>query len=124
MTNDDILFAPIDNLLSRIEPQSTPKFAPINPPKVDHSNIVVKGVDVDRIRLSKDGDDLVINILDEREAELKKLQSDWGKDTEVIGVAVKDWAEAHLPADALYKPLLSTAAGMKLLKDLMGRVPK
>lgn len=53
------------------------------------------------------------------EAERSALISEWGDNAESKYQAVTKWAADHLPAEVLNKPLRVTAAGVKMLEQLM-----
>jgi hypothetical protein len=53
------------------------------------------------------------------EAEKAILQKEWGADAETKFQAVTKWATDNLPADLLNKPLRATAAGTKLIEQIM-----
>lgn len=53
------------------------------------------------------------------EAERSALVTEWGDQAEAKYQAVTKWAADHLPTEVLNKPLRVTAAGVKMLEQLM-----
>lgn len=54
-----------------------------------------------------------------REAELKTLEGEWGKDANERIRSVASWSRTNLPADVLTRPLAETAEGIKFLESMM-----
>ena len=54
----------------------------------------------------------------DKDAEMEKLQQEWGDDTGNLRKSVAQWASNNLPSDVYTKPLWATAEGMKLLARL------